>query len=154
MLIVLAIFFMLLVLRLWSLQVVQAGRYRELGLRNRKRSVNVRPVRGRIFDRHGQPLADNRPRLDACVDYSEARTRADRDRVVEVLRDVLAMPEAEIRARLDPRKVIPYVPVTRRPTFLVARATGDPSALIPAVRQIVNEIDSNLAVTATSTSAS
>lgn len=111
-LIVLAIFFMLLGLRLWSLQVVQAGRYRELGLRNRKRSVNVRPVRGRIFDRHGQPLADNRPRLDACVDYSEARTRADRDRVVEVLRDVLAMPEAEIRARLDPRNVIPYVPVT------------------------------------------
>ena len=46
-LIVLAIFFMLLVLRLWSLQVVQAGRFRELGLRNRERSVNVRPVRGR-----------------------------------------------------------------------------------------------------------
>ncbi len=111
-LVVLALLFMLLVLRLWSLQVVQAGRFRELGLRNRERSVNVRPVRGRIFDRHGRPIADNRPRLDACVDYSEAKTRADRDRVVEVLRDVLGMPEGEIRAQLDPRNVIAYVPVT------------------------------------------
>jgi len=49
-----------------------------------------------------------------------------------------------------PEIYFPYSPITRRPTFLVARTAGDPNALIPAVRQVVNEIDSNLAVTATS----
>ncbi len=111
-LMLLTICFVILMLRLWSLQVVHATRYRELGLRNRKRGVTVRPARGRILDRSGRPLADNRARLDACVDYSEATSRAELKRVVEVLRDVLGMPEETIRARLDPRNVIPYVPVT------------------------------------------
>ena len=52
--------------------------------------------------------------------------------------------------QLHPEIYFPYSPITRRPTFLVARTAGDPNTLIPAVRQIVNEIDSNLAVTATS----
>jgi penicillin-binding protein 2 len=110
-LIALTISFIVLVLRLWSLQVVHASRYRELGLLNRKRGVTVRPERGRILDRYGRPLADNRPRLDACVDYSDVTTRAELDRVVEVLADVLAMPPQAIRDSLDPKNVVPYVPV-------------------------------------------
>ena len=49
-----------------------------------------------------------------------------------------------------PEIYFPYTPITRRPTFLVARTAADPNALIPAVRQVVSEIDSNLAITATS----
>ena len=111
-LILFTVCFVVLALRLWSLQVVHASRYRALGLRNRIRGVTVRPERGRILGRHGRPLADNRARLDACVDYSEARSRAERDQVVEVLRDILDMPEETIRERLDPKNVIAYVPVT------------------------------------------
>jgi len=44
----------------------------------------------------------------------------------------------------------PYAPVTRRPTYLVARTSGDPSTLVPTVREMVHAIDPNLAVTATS----
>jgi len=44
----------------------------------------------------------------------------------------------------------PYAPITRRPTYLVARTSGDPAALVPTVREIVHAIDPNLAVTATS----
>jgi len=108
----LVICFAILALRLWSLQVVHASRYRELAARNRERGVTVRPARGRILDRHGRPLADNRARLDACVDYSEAQTPADRDHVIVVLSEVLGLPEETIRTQLDPRKVISYVPVT------------------------------------------
>jgi ABC-type antimicrobial peptide transport system permease subunit len=49
-----------------------------------------------------------------------------------------------------PEIYFPYAPITSRPTYLVARAAGDPTALIPAVRQIVHELDNNLVVTATS----
>jgi penicillin-binding protein 2 len=107
--------FAVLVLRLWSLQVVHAERYRELALHNRVRDVKVRPARGRVFDRNGRPLADNRPRLDACVDYSKLKSAKhsaeQRERLVAVLHDVLGMSEEEIGDRLDPRKVVPYVPV-------------------------------------------
>jgi len=44
----------------------------------------------------------------------------------------------------------PYVPITRRATYLVARTSGDPAALVPTVREMVRAIDPNLAVTATS----
>ncbi len=49
-----------------------------------------------------------------------------------------------------PEIYIPYTPIAGRPTYLVVRTAGDPSALVPAVRQIVHELDPNLAVTATS----
>jgi len=110
-LVVLTVCFVLLALRLWSLQVVHAGRYRALALRNRERTVKVRPARGRIFDRFDRPLADNRARLDACVDYGKIEHGADKDRVIAALRDVLGMPEESIRDRLDPRNVLRHVPV-------------------------------------------
>jgi penicillin-binding protein 2 len=110
-LVVLAICFVLLVLRLWSLQVVHAGRYRALALRNRERTVKVRPARGRIFDRAGRLLADNRARLDACVDYGKLEHTADKDRVVDVLCAVLGLSEEAVRQRLDPVNVVRHVPV-------------------------------------------
>lgn len=103
--------FAVLALRLWSLQVVHADRYREQALSNRKREIIVRPARGRIFDRYGRPLADNRARLDACVDTSTAKTKPALDRVVAALHDVLGTPEEEIRVRLAPERIVPHVPV-------------------------------------------
>ncbi|MBN1918688.1 MAG: penicillin-binding protein 2 [Verrucomicrobia bacterium] len=103
--------FAVLVLRLWSLQVVHADRYRDLALVNRKRVIILRPARGRLLDRAGRPLADNRARLDACIDKSIAKTEASVSRAVAAIHDVLGMPEEEIRARLSPERVIPHVPV-------------------------------------------
>lgn len=50
----------LLVVRLTSLQLLQGGRLRVLANENRIKQIKVVAPRGKIFDRNGQLLADNR----------------------------------------------------------------------------------------------
>ncbi|MGH8059644.1 MAG: penicillin-binding protein 2, partial [Candidatus Entotheonellia bacterium] len=49
-----------LLLRLWYLQVIQGKRFAMLSESNRLRIVPQRDIRGRILDRHGKVLVDNR----------------------------------------------------------------------------------------------
>lgn len=60
-------FFLLLVLRLWYLQIIRADHYRNLAERNRTRYIPIVAPRGGIYDRNGQLLADNRPAFDISV---------------------------------------------------------------------------------------
>jgi penicillin-binding protein 2 len=61
---------MLLVLlgRLWNLQVVNGGHYREVAAQNRIRDIVVPAVRGLILDSSGRPLVRNRTALVVSVD--------------------------------------------------------------------------------------
>jgi penicillin-binding protein 2 len=59
--------FLLLLLRLWYLQVISAERYRTLSEKNRTRYVSIAAPRGLIYDRTGQVLVDNRPAFDISV---------------------------------------------------------------------------------------
>ncbi|GHS91218.1 hypothetical protein FACS1894139_01090 [Planctomycetales bacterium] len=54
----------LLGLRLYQLQVVQAEHYREMGKKRTHRLQQVAPARGRILDRRGRALAEDRPRFE------------------------------------------------------------------------------------------
>jgi penicillin-binding protein 2 len=58
---VLLVIFALLVSRLWYLQIVEGARFREAADVNRVRTVPTAPLRGRIFDRDGNILAENVP---------------------------------------------------------------------------------------------
>lgn len=60
--------FVALFSRLWFLQVLAADNYRELAKENRVRRVQSEPPRGRIFDRNGKILVDNRRSLAITVD--------------------------------------------------------------------------------------
>lgn len=62
-----AFVFLLLLLRLWQLQIINDEHYRNLSEKNRIRYIPVAAQRGRIFDRDGQLLADNRPAFDVAV---------------------------------------------------------------------------------------
>jgi penicillin-binding protein 2 len=55
------VFFAVIVLRLWYLQVIKGSYYRELSENNRIRIISIRPPRGIIYDRNGIPLAENTP---------------------------------------------------------------------------------------------
>src|SRR2546421_12895104 len=46
--------------RLWYLQVLSGDRYRTEANNNRVREINVQAPRGRIVDRNGKVLVDNR----------------------------------------------------------------------------------------------
>jgi penicillin-binding protein 2 len=53
--------FVVLLLRLWFLQIIRGESYRNLSENNRIRLEDVPPTRGIIYDRHGRILVDNRP---------------------------------------------------------------------------------------------
>ena len=62
-----ALIFVLLLLRLWQLQIISDDHYRILSEKNRTRYIPITAQRGRIFDRDGNLLADNRPAFDVAV---------------------------------------------------------------------------------------
>src|SRR6266446_9304485 len=57
---VVLISFCLLLGRTWQLQVVQGDYFLRLSEQNRLRSLRTKSLRGKILDRHGHVLADNR----------------------------------------------------------------------------------------------
>jgi penicillin-binding protein 2 len=59
--------FLLLVMRLWQLQILQGGEYRKLSEANRLRIIAIPAPRGIIFDRNGIPLVKDSPYYYASV---------------------------------------------------------------------------------------
>ncbi|MEA3545532.1 MAG: penicillin-binding protein 2, partial [Thermodesulfobacteriota bacterium] len=53
--------FLLLLLRLWYLQVISYEEFQDRSVRNRTRVLSLDAPRGPIFDRNGVLLVDNRP---------------------------------------------------------------------------------------------
>ena len=63
--------FAVLFFRLWSLQVVTGDEYLAEATENRTREIRVRPPRGRILDRDGNVLVDNRTSMALQLDPIE-----------------------------------------------------------------------------------
>ena len=61
------VIFLLLLMRLWYLQVISFDRYRILSERNRTRYITITAPRGPIYDRNGEVIVDNRPAFDISV---------------------------------------------------------------------------------------
>src|SRR5262245_10338153 len=59
--------FLILLVGLWSLQLLRSKYYVELAERNRIRSTPLVAPRGKILDRNGQILVDNRPSFTLVV---------------------------------------------------------------------------------------
>jgi len=57
-----------LLIGFWKLQVIDADKYSSLAERNRVRYIPVIAPRGRMLDRDGRVLVDNRPR-SACSSF-------------------------------------------------------------------------------------
>ncbi len=96
------------VLRLWQLQVIKGERFRRLCDNNRIRIVKVTPLRGRILDRKGRVLADNRPAFDLFVIPEDVR---DKDRLAAELSLLLSIPKEEILRKLTGQGRRPFEPV-------------------------------------------
>ena len=101
-----------LVGRLYYLQVVEADRYRVLADENR---INLRllpPPRGRIFDRNGEPLAENRLNYRVVLISEQA---GDVAATLVALGRLIPLSEYEIRRVLrEARRKRAFVPITVR----------------------------------------
>jgi penicillin-binding protein 2 len=106
----------LIAVRLWSLQVANADKYQQKGLRNRIRNVVVAPRRGCIYDRNSSLLVGNTLRYDASVSYSDMeKSKKGRATLVGVLQRVLAISESQFNRKLDPRRAVTYLPIKIQP---------------------------------------
>lgn len=142
----------LVAIRLWSLQIANGSRYREKGLRNRIRTVILKPRRGNIYDRNSLLLVGNTLRYDASVDYTEMeRNREARALLVRVLQRVLGLSEAQIKKRLDPRKAIHYLPVkvqrgiTEQQFYQLKSVEADVPGLLAEVEASRDYVEGSLA---------
>ncbi len=74
---------------LWRIQVVHGDRYQDDELRQSVRRVRLPGMRGRIYDRHGQVLADNRPGYNIAIFLEELRRPGGWARTVDFLEEQL-----------------------------------------------------------------
>ena len=69
------IWFIILGCRLWYMQVFQQTRYKNLSIKNRTRFVRLQSGRGKIYDRNGILIADNKPATQLVVVVGEIEDR-------------------------------------------------------------------------------
>jgi penicillin-binding protein 2 len=126
-LIVLAMLAVLLV-RLWFLQVLAGDRFAEASLSNSVRIVRVEAPRGRILDRKGRVLVDNRTALAVGIRRDQLPTDpAVQKRILRRVARLLQISVAQIRADLADVRASPFAPV------VIAREV--PEEVIFAIRE-------------------
>ncbi len=86
-----------LFIRLWFLQALHGEEFRYLSENNRIASRLVRSPRGRIFDRTGRQLADNRPSFNLYLIKEDLK---DRKRTVRLLARLIGQPGEALRRKI------------------------------------------------------
>ena len=103
--------FVALFSRLWFLQVLASDEYRVLARENRVRLIQSEPPRGRILDREGNVLIDNRLTSAVTVERAVLNNPRKRRRVFGRLSKLLDVKISEMRNRLKDTTLSPYKPV-------------------------------------------
>ncbi len=104
--------------RLWYLQVMASDQFQVEAQANRIRTVPVEAPRGRILDRNGKVLVDNRISVQVTIDRAvlNALKKPERAAVLTRLADGLArsgipMTIERLEGRINDQRYSPYVPV-------------------------------------------
>lgn len=111
---VVLVLFVVMVLRLWSLQVLHSRTYARVASANQTRQVSVPAPRGLIVDRHGVVLAGNRTEKEIVLSRVEA---AQHPSVIGKVAALVTEPPSAVEAALADVQYSPYEPV---PVMLTA----------------------------------
>lgn len=140
--------------RLWFVQVLDQGAYRQAAVANTIRSVVLPAERGRILDAQGRVLVGNRTALEVTVDRSALARRPDGGAsVLRRLAGLLGVPVGDLRRRTTlcaagvPQPCwngSPYqpIPVAEQVDPAVAVAVAEQSATLPGVATAVSAVRS------------
>ena len=107
--IVIVSLFAALLARLWYLQVLAAPAYRVQADVNRVRTIYTEAPRGRILDRQGRVIVDNRVSDAVVVNREELGTH--QAQVLPALATLLKVPQADIEKRLADKRYSPFKPI-------------------------------------------
>ena len=117
--------FLVLIGRMWYLQIVQGDEFERFSLNNRIRLIRVPAPRGRILDRSGKEIVVNRPSFDVYVlpdDVKDSRYLA------YILSPILGVEASEIND-----KITKALRVNRfRPALIAQDINRDQLAFIEA----------------------
>ncbi len=92
------LFTVVLIFRLWFLQILKGDFYYEQAESNRIRPVTIRPPRGVIYDRNGRPMVENVLTFDISLVPEDAQ---DLDETIARLAPIVKMKPDEIRLALN-----------------------------------------------------
>lgn len=99
--------FALLGMRLWYLQIWRGDEYRQFSDENRFKVKRLSAPRGKILDRQGRLLADNRPRFDVVFTRGFS---SDLDEELKVLGEIFAWSDIEFEeVKRQLKKSAPYL---------------------------------------------
>ena len=98
-----AVCFLIVLVRLWELQLLKGEYYFDLSKNNRIKLQEITAPRGMIYDRTGAILADNTPSFDVSVLHEGV---SDLKLVVPLLSEILSLPPEEITRRVQEGKNI------------------------------------------------
>lgn len=100
---------LLLILRLYYLQVYQADKYKTLADENRISTRLLVPPRGVIYDRNGEMLATNRQNFQVMI---VAEQTANVQETLDAFKKIMPLSEAEEdKVKKDLRKNRSFVPI-------------------------------------------
>ncbi len=96
--IIISIAFVLLLFRLWYIQVWRGGIFKKEAIQNSVRKIEIDAPRGRIFDRFGRVIADVRPSFDVTIVPEDVKNM---DELLRRLGKILNVEPSELKDRLD-----------------------------------------------------
>jgi penicillin-binding protein 2 len=94
--VVIVVTFVAMFSRLWFLQVLATEDYQQLARENRVRLVYTEPPRGRILDRNGEVLVDNRPSTALTVNRQLIDTPEEQEKTLTKLTRLLVPKEPDL----------------------------------------------------------
>jgi penicillin-binding protein 2 len=137
--VVVLVLFGVLVLRLWTLQVVQGKSYAAAVTRNQVRIVSVPAPRGAIVDRNGTVLVSNTPQLEILLSRVEA---AQDPSIVGKVAALVGQTPQQVQASVNNNRYNPYEPVpvavgvsTSTVQFLQTNQADYPGVTVETVAQ-------------------
>jgi penicillin-binding protein 2 len=102
-----------LLIGFWKLQVIDADRYSSMAERNRVRYIPVIAPRGRMLDRDGRVLVDNRPSFSVLLLRDDPALV---EKFLPGISDGLSIPVSDLRDQLSNTKNLPkFQPIIIKP---------------------------------------
>jgi penicillin-binding protein 2 len=102
-----------LLLGFWKLQVIDSDKYAQWAERNRVRSIPIIAPRGRMLDRDGRVLVDNRPSFSVLLLRDDPALV---EKNLPAISDGLNIPIAELRDQLSNTRALPkFQPIVVKP---------------------------------------
>ncbi|MBI5100864.1 MAG: hypothetical protein HZB33_03355, partial [Nitrospirae bacterium] len=127
-----AIGFVVLLMRLWQLQVIQGAELLKVSVANRLRVFGVPAPRGIIYDRNGIPLVKNTPYFCVSLIPEEFDSRT-----LPGLSRLLNLPEEELARKIERKGQSPFTPTRLKQglsldevSFIEARRSDFPGLII------------------------